>query len=149
MIFWAENCKAPAKRWQHANATYRNIVGRNMLRWHVAFVWPGLKLKLTSFLGKQELELWTHTWQEPDVIRSYSLVSQHLSRQPAETGKRFLRSLITGSFEKRAQGSKRQLYSWQKPGLDQKCLDYSITCTVFGWRWFSGKSKLTWATVDL
>ena len=26
------NCKAPAKRSQHANATYRNIVGRNMLR---------------------------------------------------------------------------------------------------------------------
>ena len=24
--------KAPAKRWQRANATYRNIVGRNMLR---------------------------------------------------------------------------------------------------------------------
>jgi len=24
--------KAPAKRSQHANATYRNIVGRNMLR---------------------------------------------------------------------------------------------------------------------
>ena len=28
----AENRKAPAKRSQHANATYRNIVGRNMLR---------------------------------------------------------------------------------------------------------------------
>ena len=26
------NHKAPAKRSQHANATYRNIVGRNMLR---------------------------------------------------------------------------------------------------------------------
>ena len=26
------NTKAPAKRSQHANATYRNIVGRNMLR---------------------------------------------------------------------------------------------------------------------
>jgi len=24
--------EAPAKQWQHANATYRNIVGRNMLR---------------------------------------------------------------------------------------------------------------------
>ena len=26
------SCKAPAKRSQHANTTYRNIVGRNMLR---------------------------------------------------------------------------------------------------------------------
>ena len=52
--------KAPAKRSQHANATYRNIVGRNMLRafgqqccdmlrWHVAIVWPGLKI---FFAGK-------------------------------------------------------------------------------------------------
>ena len=26
---------------------------------------------------------------------------------------------------------------------------YSITCTEFGSRWFSGKSKVTWAAVDL
>ena len=31
--------KAPAKRSQHANATYRNIVGRNMLQ-QVATPWP-------------------------------------------------------------------------------------------------------------
>ena len=29
---WRYACKAPVKRSQHANSTYRNIVGRNMLR---------------------------------------------------------------------------------------------------------------------
>ena len=47
--------KAPAKRSQHANATYRNIVGRNMLRSFghlVAICWDVLGLvgsNLTSF----------------------------------------------------------------------------------------------------
>ena len=32
MPLFQSECKAPAKRSQHFNATYRNIVGRNMLR---------------------------------------------------------------------------------------------------------------------
>ena len=48
-------CKAPAKRSQHANTTYRNIVGRNMLRafgHSVATCWEMLGVvgsNLTSF----------------------------------------------------------------------------------------------------
>ena len=53
--------KAPAKRSQHANATYRNIGGQthatccaqqccDMLRWHVAIVWPGLKVSCSRTL---------------------------------------------------------------------------------------------------
>ena len=49
--------KAPAKRSQHANATHRNIVGRNMLRvfgYHVAMCYDvlgvvGLSLKMAKY----------------------------------------------------------------------------------------------------
>ena len=46
--------EAPAKRSQHANATYRNIVGRNMLRafgHRVAMCWDKLGVVGSNFVG--------------------------------------------------------------------------------------------------
>ena len=125
--------KAPAKRSQHANATYRNIVGRNMLgafgqrvamccdmlgvvgsrlkmvkfvpttrnmsqhrgqtsatccaqqccdmlRWHVAIVWPGLKAKDCTRLWIFQPKSWHRS-----LFALLMFVDLHNHSLPSET----------------------------------------------------------------